>query len=248
MKVLKKGLAFLALSMLLHACSSGTSLKEIGEMSATEKMGVTKLNISPMPEGMQKLTLAELLYGFDNLRELEIGKEYTGIIYPGNSNYLPEIEVFKAPGATTLGNELFNSDKASNLREVIAPNVIVLDSHCFGHNNKITALDFPKARDIGDAFIGCKELQVLKFGSDEPISISSGAFASYFGKVNTENIVLYLGKYEYENNVEGNVWNTYWYPASGSREDLEGASIISHTRWDEPHDGGQITFKEIRRY
>lgn len=221
-------------------------------MTPAEKLGVTELNISPIPEGMKTLPLGELLDGFSNLRTLEISDDFKGMIERDGLRNEPKIEVFKATGAIALGNALFNEDWASELRELHTPGVKVIEMHCFGSScdNRLTSLDFPNVRCVeGLSFIGCKDLRELKFGSDEPISMGTEVFAGYFGKVNTENIILYLGKYEYENNVDGNTWNACWYPASGrTSEDLEGEALIANTRWNEPKPSGPLKFKEIRRY
>lgn len=246
-------ISLLIISSLLCACSSGTSLEEIGKMSPEEKMAVTELNISPVPEGLAELNLGQLLPEFINLRELEIDKDFKGTLEGGGRlDNGPMVEVIKVPGVTAFGGNLFNTDWAQNLRELYAPSVVVIGSHCFGSScdNKLTVLDLPSLRSLGgNCLIGCKNLKELKLGSDEPISMPDGAFSSYFGKVDTENIILYLGDYEYENHVDGNTWNIYWYPASASTsEELEGLSLISHTDWNDPRPNGKLTFKEIRKY
>lgn len=85
-----------------------------------------------------------------------------------------------------------------------------MDLHAFGGNqatNPIRSLDFPNLLGIGAELKGCRMLTTLKLGHSGPISF----YTSFPAGLNTENIDLYIGKYEFENHVKGNVFYPHIY-------------------------------------
>ena len=243
------------LAIIVGSCSSGVTLEELGQMSAAEKMGVTKLNIK-LPDDLKEINLSNLLRGFANLKELELSSNFKGRVVGGSlgRSCCPNLEVFRAKGVTMLGDALFNNrDGSKNLREINCPSAFQFDIHCLGScsENKIETLDLPSFRYVGGwEFVGCDYLKELKLGSDDPISADPCAFISTFEKCNTEYVILYLGEFEYNNHVEGNVWHMYGYPINCSSRDvdLDSPEIIKFTDWDSPRHTGDVVFKEIRRY
>lgn len=235
-------------TMFLVGCSGGTTLKELAEMSELERQELTEIKlIVDLPENSE-LDFWKTFEGCINLRKVEIDKNFKGTIMGYADRNSPEhIESIIAEGATHIGyscfyagaNEVCNRD----IIEIKMPSVVNLNPHAFGgsrNSNKIRELDFPKLMGLGDELAGCKMLTTLKLGNDGPIVIST----SFYGSLNTENIDLYLGKYEYENHVEGNLFYPHLYPDRTTGDYSFGDPDISKAI----PSGKPIKFKSIQQY
>ncbi len=237
------------LSLMLVGCSGGgMTLKELAEMSEIERQQLTEIKlIVDLPEGAE-LNIWKTLDGCINLRKVEIDKRFKGTITGSNELNGPQhLETLIAEGATKIGYETFyaSSYRGFNLelKTVKLPSVVELGLHAFGGNNssnQIQELDFKNLMGLGSQLKGCRMLTTLKLGYDGPINI----YTSFDGSLDTENIDLYLGKYEYENHVKGNVFYPHLYPNRTNGDYSLGDPDMSQAT----PSGEPITFKSIKPY
>lgn len=233
------GLTCLAL---LSGCGGGMTLKEVSELSSTERMTLERLSLTGI-EGEGELDLDELLQGFKSLRELEIDSDFKGTL-DGSSDLAQmcrNLAVVKAPGVKKIDSGTFYNSHC--LQTLDFRNVEEIDRFAF-ENANVAVCDFPKASIIGYQAFQSNYIPVIKLGSDERISC-------YGGFINTENIDLYLGDYEYENNVNGNVWTTYakaQNPVIDMNAYARTGKPVIITEAGEWYKTGEYTFKSINRY
>ena len=99
-------------------------------------------------------------------------------------------------------------------------------------------------------FEGCRNLKVLKLGSSESIACYAGVFGTR-NEVHTEQVDLYLGKYEYTHNVEGNQWITHSKPNQNMISFDNTATtgkVDIHSSGEEGEVTGILVFKNIYPY
>lgn len=243
----KYSLFFTALTMIVSGCSGGMTLKELAELSDIERQELTeiKLNVD-LPEGAE-LNFWDTFRGCTNLTKVEISDDFKGTLTGHSRHNGPEhLNTLIAKGATVIGYSIFYAIDGYNydLETVVIPNVREMELHAFGSyhaSNKIKELDLPNLWSIGDELNGCQELSTLKLGYDGPISF----FTTFPGKLNTENIDLYIGKYEYENHVNGNLLYPFAY-----RDMIKGDfSQTGHPNTADPFPSGEpIRFRSIQPY
>lgn len=207
--------ALVIVCVALVSCDGGMTLKQIANMSPSERSVIQELKITGI-KGDGDLDLNETLQGFRSLKKLEISKSFKGNLAGGACHeQVPELETLIAKGATVVGWETFRS--CEKLKYVVLPNVVELENHAFQGSryfrrmNSIEELDFPNLRVIGGyALGGCVHLKVLKLGSNEPIACYLSLFGD-FPEV-SEQVDLYLGEYEFTHNVKGNQWTVHSRP------------------------------------
>lgn len=236
---------------LLTSCSGGgMTLGEIDKLSPSERSVIQELKITDI-KGDGELNLTETLQGFRSLKKLEIAKSFTGTLMGGACDrQIPHLETLIAKGVTIIGWEMFNG--SSEIKNVELPNASELMNHAFsGDPNNIESLDFPNLRVIGGyAFKGCRNLKILKLGSSESIACYAGVFGTR-NEVHTEQVDLYLGKYEYTHNVEGNQWITHSKPNQNMISFDNTATtgkVDIHSSGEEGEVTGILVFKNIYPY
>lgn len=248
-----KILLYLIVGVFISACgNNGKTYEQIEKMSAVEKNDCAELTFNLSNQSYVKVNIWDYLYDFHHLKKLTIKGNFNetvsfevSSILHGEQHYAFE-EVY-ADKIRGLGPDAFGGNlQGKDVRIVDMPNIVIVNRKCFQNCGELTKLNFPKLRKVErSGFCGLDKLQELKIGGKKPISVST----EVFGSVDTKNIVLYLGKYEYEHNVKGNVWETYSYPC-----ELEGDSYptideeIELTDWTQPKSSGSYTFKEIHLY
>lgn len=246
----KLSLIFIAaIAAISSGCDSGTTLEELSKMSNIERQQLTeiKLNVD-LPEGAE-LNFWKTFEGCTNLTKIEISEDFKGTISGGSRYGGPKhVKTLIAKGATKIGYSCFYAGADNGFNEdlefVELPSVKDLDLHAFGGSystNQIRSLDFPCLMGIGTELAGCRKLTTLKLGYDGPITFYQG----FGNSLDTENIDLYLGKYEYENHVEGNLLYPYAY-----RDAIKGDFSISGNPDIENAEstGKPIKFRSINPY
>lgn len=248
MKIFKMFFAVAALA-LLSSCTKTMTLEDIGKMSAAERAGLTEVYLKVDLPPTAEIDLWTVFEGCVNLTDLEIDKSFRGAIANRFNSYRPgpaKIRKIVALGATNLIGGAFEvgsrdlADAYTTLSEFVMPNLQEMGRGALGrfytsYSNQITELDF-KVLNIfgGEQIEGCRNLKVLKLGNDGPIW-----FFDDCKNIDTKQIDLYIGKYEYEHHVKGNVFYPHWYQ-SRFRYDLDPNTA-------EPN-GDPIEFKSIRPY
>lgn len=241
-----KSLLVLFGSLSLISCSNAVTLEELGEMSPAERMGLTTLNLKVELPSDSELEIWKLLDGCINLKELIIDESFEGSLSGKGGKKPARLEKVIANGVTSIGYECFyaSDDAFQDLQYVEFKNLIAMGSHAFGGyrgKNKITTLDFPELLGIGDELKGCANLTELKLGYHGPINF----YTSFARSLNTENIDLYIGAWEYTHHVEGNLF----YPHLYRNEETGDFSIGTHLDIENPVPaGGPIVFKSIHLY
>lgn len=242
-----KSLLALFGSLTLISCSNAVTLEELGEMSPAERMGLTTLNLKVELPSDSELEIWKLLDGCINLKELIIDDSFEGSLSGKHGGKKPaHLEKVIANGVTSIGYSCFyaSDDAFQDLQYVEFKNLIVMGNHAFGggyYKNKITTLDFPELLGIGDELKGCANLKELKLGYHGPINF----YTSFARSLNTENIDLYIGAWEYTHHVEGNLF----YPHLYRNEETGDFSIGAYQDIENPVSaGGPIVFKSIHLY
>lgn len=238
-----------ALAVGLAGCKSGTTLKELAEMSEIERQQLTEIYLDvELPEGAE-LKFWETFRGCTNLTKVEISPDFKGEISGGGCYNGPKhLKTFIAKGATKLGYSVFYAGADDGYNEDLEvfemPGIKEMGLHAIGGHgatNQIRTLDFPELMGFGSELKGCRNLTTLKLGYDGPISFYQG-----FGSdIDTENIDLYLGKYEYENHVKGNLL----YPYAYRDKDRGDFSLNGNPDTADPFPtGGPVRFRSIQPY
>ncbi|WP_455666681.1 leucine-rich repeat protein [Phocaeicola sp.] len=209
----KEFLVLCFLACVMVSCSgNGMTLAEIDKLSPTEQSMMKDLKIVGI-EGNGDFDLYELLQNFTNLERLEITKDFTGII-KGKAIHdnLPHLKTFTAKGITAIeGNGMFYGMK--ELKNVNCPSLKRLGLHVFHKCSNIETLDFPKLADVDMGGLGeLKSLKVLKIGAKEEMICTSsyGNYGTYIEGTPTRSVDLFLGDYEFNNNVRNENGNSYW--------------------------------------
>lgn len=223
--------AFLLLCLLMVSCSKGITLKELGEMSPVERQALTEVYLNVDLPDDAELNFWLTFDGCSNLTDVEIDPGFKGKITgtPRGGNSPEHLKRIVAKGATYVGYSTFYAgwDYGSFNTEIEVfemPNLQDMGLHALGggknftrrysqnwHTNKVKELDFKELKGISGMNIsGCGNLTTLKLGQNGPISF----FTDFADWVDCSKIDLYIGKYEYENHVKGNVFYPHVYSNS----------------------------------
>lgn len=249
MKIFKLIFAVAAVAF-LSSCTKTMTLEDIGKMSAAERAGLTEVYLKVDLPPTADIDLWTVFEGCTNLTDIEIDKSYQGSIsnkyYSRSSSGPANIRKIVALGATKLVGGAFEvgsrefAEANTKLAEFVMPNLKEMGRGALGrfyteYSNQITELDFKVLNIFGGENIeGCRHLKVLKLGNDGPIW-----FFDDCKNIDTKQIDLYIGKYEYEHHVKGNVFYPHWYLSQfGDTLDPDSG---------EPN-GDPIEFKSIHPY
>ena len=242
---LLKNLVLLAtiFTITMTACSGeGVTLSELDKMSQAERMPIESLKLKGIT-GNGELDLYNLLTDFSSLKNLEIDSDFQGALDRSRSlKYCcPNLTTIKANGVKIIKESLF---RGSSIQSVEMKNVREIGRFVFNKANNISFLDFPNAEKIGYQAFYTSSLTTLKLGSGNRINCNN-AFKD------TESIDLYLGKYEFENNVNGNEWTVYAY-AEHDVIDMNAMAytgkpvvVVPQGEW---YKIGTYRFKSIQKY